>query len=152
MEEINEDTETLTAIAPWEKWAESIAKGNKNLEGTKLAMMEIEDKAEAIGRGFAQLGQIINQLATGAEASFEDTAQSLLDSIGQVLISLGGWAALIGGILVGGSAIWDALESPDAATVSGGSSGGNGTVTFKIEGRDLVGVLNTEQAVRGITT
>jgi len=118
----------------------------------KEASLELANTLTHVVAGFVSIGVAIAQIAGNAEQSLEDTAQSLLDSIGSILVSFGGWFALAGVILQGGSAIWDALETPDSTVATNGNTNyGTANVQFTIQGRDLVGAIENENSFRGVT-
>ena len=152
LEEIFEDDETDALVKGYEAWAVAMRKAREQSKELKIEMKDMEHLAQVLAQSFVQLGITIINSMKDAEQSTADLIQSLMNSIGQVLMQTGNaYAMIAGGVLQMGSAIWDASETT-SAPASGGGNIYDSNVQFIIQGPDLVGVLNNQNMVRKAIT
>jgi len=133
-------------FAEWDEEMQE-ALGRETIDAVKTVNAELSDLGNTqrvIMVGFLELGRVIGTVMNGAEQDTADLAQTLMNSVGQILMSTNNiYAMIAGGLLQLGSGIWDAFEE-DAVNMNNYNQQ-QANVDFNISGQNLQGTLNTQK-------
>ncbi len=145
----DEDFDPFGGPEAWEKIAEQIllAEAQAKQFGDQIGMSLINQ--------FDKLGVAIGKFATGAEDSFRGLGDAIMQNLGNILIMMGAQTGNLGLVLAGaaiqlGGGILRALGSNSNNQSINRAPGGE--MRFRLEGNDLVTVLNRNNYSNNLNT